>query len=300
MMWLLEGKASLLCLAEQLVYWYGSAAPNLASLLRVCYMAGAGILKLVIKSKPASLAVCLKIRCRCSQSAIWLPQTCTTMRRCCRTSSCSSSTSLRCCRPIRPFCQSTRAAARTAQVCSQHFPSPAPVFRLWLPGLADTIKCCGLSQSVEVHEGAVDGGVYAGAWLEVLQNLLVAMHIPHRIVIGAHVCCTHPLRCLQCSRASLSSDRASEERLIYLASSNSACGKPLDGRLICHAMGPHLLVLLTGGSLTRAKDQARIDFLAQARNRALEPLWLNNSMATSTSLLLPHDPEVGQADSSCL
>ncbi len=45
--------------------------------------------------------------------------------------------------------------------------------------------------------------------------------------------------------------------------------------------------------MTRAKDQARIDFLAQARNRALEPLWLNNSMATSTSLLLPHDMEVG-------
>ena len=51
-------------------------------------------------------------------------------------------------------------------------------------------------------------------------------------------------------------------------------------------------VLFAGGSLTRAKDQARIDFLAQARNRALEPLWLNSSMATSTSLLLPHDPEV--------
>ena len=58
-------------------------------------------------------------------------------------------------------------------------------------------------------------------------------------------------------------------------------------------MGAELrLALLAGGSLTRAKDQARIDFLAQARNRALEPLWLNSSMATSTSLLLPHDPEV--------
>ena len=54
-------------------------------------------------------------------------------------------------------------------------------------------------------------------------------------------------------------------------------------------LGP---ALRAGGSLTRAKDQARIDFLAQARNRALEPLWLNSSMATSTSLLLPHDPEV--------
>ena len=47
-----------------------------------------------------------------------------------------------------------------------------------------------------------------------------------------------------------------------------------------------------GGSLTRAKDQERIEFLASARNRALEPLWLNSSLATSTSLLLPHDPEV--------
>jgi hypothetical protein len=28
--------------------------------------------------------------------------------------------------------------------------------------------------------------VDAGAWLEVLQNLMAAMHIPHRIVIGAH------------------------------------------------------------------------------------------------------------------
>ena len=48
--------------------------------------------------------------------------------------------------------------------------------------------------------------------------------------------------------------------------------------------------------MTRAKDQARIEFLAQARNRALEPLWLNNSMATSTSLLLPHDTEVYCSD----
>ena len=87
---------------------------------------------------------------------------------------------------------------------------------------------------------------------------------------------------------------------MYLASSNPACKKPPDGSVICYAMSSLLLVLLTGGSLTRAKDQARIDFLAQARNRALEPLWLNNSMATSTSLLLPHDPEVRQADSSCL
>ena len=51
-------------------------------------------------------------------------------------------------------------------------------------------------------------------------------------------------------------------------------------------------VTRAGGSLTRAKDQERIEFLASARNRALEPLWLNSSLATSTSLLLPHDPEV--------
>ena len=60
---------------------------------------------------------------------------------------------------------------------------------------------------------------------------------------------------------------------------------PCAGAELCPA-------LPAGGSLTRAKDQARIDFLAQARNRALEPLWLNSSMATSTSLLLPHDVEV--------
>ena len=47
-----------------------------------------------------------------------------------------------------------------------------------------------------------------------------------------------------------------------------------------------------GGSLTRAKDQERIEFLASARNRALEPLWLNSSLASSTSLLLPHEVEL--------
>ncbi len=31
----------------------------------------------------------------------------------------------------------------------------------------------------------------AGAWLEVLQNLLVAMHVPHRIVIGTPRLYTH-------------------------------------------------------------------------------------------------------------
>ena len=35
-----------------------------------------------------------------------------------------------------------------------------------------------------------------------------------------------------------------------------------------------------GGSLKRGEEQDRIDFLAQARNRALEPLWLSAS-ATS-------------------
>jgi hypothetical protein len=57
-------------------------------------------------------------------------------------------------------------------------------------------------------------------------------------------------------------------------------------------MGPEQQLVGAGGSLTRQKDQDRIEFLAQARNRALEPLWLNSSSATSTSLLLPHDAEV--------
>ena len=34
-----------------------------------------------------------------------------------------------------------------------------------------------------------------------------------------------------------------------------------------------------GGSLTRGAEQDRIDFLAQARNRALEPLWLTTDQA---------------------
>lgn len=58
--------------------------------------------------------------------------------------------------------------------------------------------------------------------------------------------------------------------------------------------------LRTGGSLTRAKDQDRIEFLAQARNRALEPLWLNGSLPTSTSLLLPHDAEACSLPFVCM
>lgn len=45
-----------------------------------------------------------------------------------------------------------------------------------------------------------------------------------------------------------------------------------------------------GGNLTRGPDQDRIDFLAQARNRALEPLWLNASAATTSDFLPPSPP----------
>lgn len=38
-----------------------------------------------------------------------------------------------------------------------------------------------------------------------------------------------------------------------------------------------------GGSLTRGEDQDRIDFLAQARNRALEPLWLNTARSVAAA-----------------
>ena len=36
-----------------------------------------------------------------------------------------------------------------------------------------------------MRRNQAEGVLYvAGAWLEVLQNLLAAMHVPHRIVIG--------------------------------------------------------------------------------------------------------------------
>ena len=45
----------------------------------------------------------------------------------------------------------------------------------------------------------------------------------------------------------------------------------------------HVLWLHAGGSLTRGKHQDRIGFLAQARNRALEPLWLSTAHSASMS-----------------
>lgn len=36
-----------------------------------------------------------------------------------------------------------------------------------------------------------------------------------------------------------------------------------------------------GGSLTRGEHQDRIDFLAQARNHALQPLWLSTAQSAS-------------------
>ncbi len=42
-------------------------------------------------------------------------------------------------------------------------------------------------------------------------------------------------------------------------------------------------VWLAGGSLMRGEEQDRIDFLAQARNRALEPLWLSAAALSDTS-----------------
>ncbi|DBA79927.1 TPA: hypothetical protein ACH3X1_008137 [Trebouxia sp. C0004] len=44
---------------------------------------------------------------------------------------------------------------------------------------------------------------------------------------------------------------------------------------------PHRIVI--GGSLMRGEEQDRIDFLAQARNRALEPLWLSAAALSETS-----------------
>lgn len=89
----------------------------------------------------------------------------------------------------------------------------------------------------------------AGAWLEVLRNLVTAMQIPHRIVIGKQLdvfdlrllLSLHVFECLICCKVCLTA------------------------------------LLLAGGTLTRAQQQDRIDFLASARNRALEPLWLNTT-----------------------
>ncbi|KAL0027056.1 hypothetical protein WJX79_002008 [Trebouxia sp. C0005] len=44
---------------------------------------------------------------------------------------------------------------------------------------------------------------------------------------------------------------------------------------------PHRIVI--GGSLMRGEEQDRIDFLAQARNRALEPLWLSAAALSDPS-----------------
>ena len=42
-----------------------------------------------------------------------------------------------------------------------------------------------------------------------------------------------------------------------------------------------------GGALIRGEDEGRVNFLAQVRNKALEPLWrLANSSAPSSSKLL--------------
>lgn len=78
----------------------------------------------------------------------------------------------------------------------------------------------------------------AGAWLEVLRQLVAAMQVPHRIVVGA------PRR-----------------------------PPGLPQRF--PAWRPQRRVMPAGGNLTRAEEQERIDFLAQVRNAALEPLWLD-------------------------
>lgn len=49
---------------------------------------------------------------------------------------------------------------------------------------------------------------------------------------------------------------------------------------------------LQGGSLTRGKHQDRIGFLAQARNHALEPLWLSTAQSASTGAHVEALPRV--------
>eukprot|EP00884_Botryococcus_braunii_P015546 jgi/Botrbrau1/2675/Bobra.0203s0021.2 len=73
----------------------------------------------------------------------------------------------------------------------------------------------------------------ARAWLELLQNLITAMRVPHRVIVG--------------------------------------------------------------GRLTRAPNQNRIDFLAEARNRALEPLWLNTSFPGEGGSAMPRGKGEGSS-----
>ena len=52
----------------------------------------------------------------------------------------------------------------------------------------------------------------------------------------------------------------------------------------CRFVRLYLLASLpVGGNLTRAPDQDRIDFLAQVRNAALEPLWLETTTESGTA-----------------
>lgn len=82
------------------------------------------------------------------------------------------------------------------------------------------------------------------------------MHIPHRIVTGRK----------------LSSARCHFFRLLHRA---------------WHLLIERTVLLPAGGNLTRLAEQDRIDFLAQARNRALEPLWLNATAAATSDHLAP-------------
>ena len=94
---------------------------------------------------------------------------------------------------------------------------------------------------------------------------MLCLSVPHRIVIGGSTS-SHILEHVWCNQCSHASD-------LCLAFARLC---PCDMHVILPqtCLRTFLAPLTAGGSLTRAEQQDRIDFLAQARNHALEPLWL--------------------------
>jgi len=92
----------------------------------------------------------------------WQP-ICATPRRCCRTSFCSCCSCWPCCRATPPFCPSMRAAAPT---------QPVPVGAVRAPS-------CSKSDSLALQHARS-----AGDWLELLRALVLALEVPHRIILG--------------------------------------------------------------------------------------------------------------------
>ncbi|KAK9812593.1 hypothetical protein WJX72_000003 [[Myrmecia] bisecta] len=136
--------------------------------------------------------------------------------------------------------------------------------------LAQPVVDCSWDPTLHTSFGAAD------------QKYLVAadMHnneavLPHYIIQLVHLMTVMP--------------QGSTFLSVYESGSTDSTGAWLEVliSLIASLRVPHRIVI--GGSLTRAKNQDRIDFLAAARNRALEPLWLNTT-AVAADGSQPHAP----------